>query len=202
MLTTRLLLITLVAVLTGCAVGQKTMESDPADLGSLGDDAILVLKLQPHYRVHIISGTNVGDSWASDETPMTSAVVINTFPKNEFIVARVKGTRPDQVYGLTAVLPEGIGPAVPHFKACAGNVTPTFQAPPGKVTYVGRVLVSGKGNVVGDGPTEDFSRIKAQVSANFPAVASAMELKPLQMKRLSKALCNSPTIVIPIPAVR
>ena len=99
-------------------------------------------------------------------------------------------------------MPEGIGPAVPHFKACAGNVTPTFQAPPGKVTYVGSVLVSVRGNSVGPGPAEDFARVKAQVSAQFPAVSSAMEFKPLQMKRLDKALCTRPTIVIPIPAVR
>lgn len=34
-----LLLTASVVVLTGCAVGQTTMEKDPADLGSLGEDA-------------------------------------------------------------------------------------------------------------------------------------------------------------------
>ena len=196
--TTHLLLLASVVVLTGCAVGQTTMEKDPADLGSLGEDAILVLKLKPHYRVHIISGTKTNDGWASDETPGSSAVVVNSFPRDEFIVARVKGTRSNQVYGLTAVLPEGIGAAVPHFKACTGNVTPTFEAPPGQVTYVGSVLVTGKGNSVQAGPAEDLSLVKAQLSAQLPAVASALASRPLQMTRLSKALCASTKIVIPI----
>ena len=178
------------------------MGGDPADLRSLGEDAILVLKLQPQYRIHIISGTRTDDGWASDETPMDSAVVINTFPKNEFIVVRVKGTRANQVYGLSAVLPQGIGLAVPHFKACAGNVTPTFEAPPGQVTYVGSVLVAGQGNRVQAGATEDLARVQAQLAAGFPAVSSAMAYRPLKMTRLTKALCASPTIVIPIPVSR
>jgi hypothetical protein len=196
---THLLLLVSVVVLTGCAVGQTTMDRDPADLRSLGEDAILVLKLQPHYRVHIISGTKTNDGWASDETPMSSAVAVNTFPRKQFIVARVKGTRSNQVYGLTAVLPEGIGAAVPHFKACAGNVTPIFEAPPGQVTYAGSVLVTGSGNTVHPGPAEELSRVKAQLAVEFPAVAAAMDFRPLQMTRLSKALCTSTKIVIPIP---
>ncbi|MBL8370854.1 MAG: hypothetical protein JNK28_05650 [Burkholderiaceae bacterium] len=190
------------AVLTGCAVGQTTMDRDPPDLRSLGEDAILVLKLQPEYRVHIISGTKTTDGWASDETPMSSAVVVNTFPKREYIVARVKGTRSNQVYGLSAVLPAGIGVAVPHFKACTGDLTPTFEVPPGQVTYVGSVLVTGKGDVVQPGPSEDLSRVRAQLSVDFPAASSAMEFRPLKMTRLSKALCASPKIVVPVPTVR
>jgi hypothetical protein len=175
-------------LLAGCAVGTTTLNRDPTSLDLLGDDAILVMRLQPHYRVHIITGTKSDGGWASDETPFNSAVAVNTFPKDQFIVARVKGTDARQVYGLTAILPQGIGLAAPHFKACAGDVTPTFEVPAGKVVYVGSLLASSAGAIQA-GQSESVETVKAKLSEIYPSIAARVEYKPLSFQRLTKAWC-------------
>lgn len=174
---------------SGCVVGAQNLTQDIPAADALANESILVIGFPKRYRVHIVSGTRAPGGWASDETPMSSAVVVNTYPEDGYIVARVPATTGSRVYGLTAVMPDAAGFA--HFKACAGNMTPVFEAPAGKVVYVGAVGVSaaGRGVQVHKGVPVSLDDVRLQLAGRFPTLAAAVQPEPMRMERLMKALC-------------
>jgi hypothetical protein len=187
-----LLMAPLPFILSACIVGTQNLTRDMQAADPLANESILVIGFPQPHRVHIASGTRSPGGWASDETPMSSAVVVNTLPGEGYIVARVPHTAGNKVYGLTAVMPGG---GFAHFKACAGNMTPVFEAPAGKVVYVGRLNVAsvgGKLQVQPDVP-ESVDDVKRNLGQRFPTLAAAIVAQPLRMERLTKALCTSPS---------
>lgn len=197
-----LVLLPLIAMVSGCVVGSQTLTKDIQGTSALGDDSILVIGLNQRYRVHIIAGTKSGEEWLSDETPLHSPVVVNTFPEEGFIVARVPGTTGNKIYGLTGVLPDGIGIGTPFFKACAGNVTPVFTAQPGKVVYAGQLELTYAGGTaqVQEATPKSLNEVKSALGLRFPAIAAALQAEPMRMERLARALCSRSTIPVILPS--
>lgn len=195
------LLLIVVMMLNSCVVGTQTMTKDINSISSLSNQTILVIGMSQQYRVQIIRGTKTKGGWASSESAMSTAIAVNTFPKDGFIIARVPGNTADEVYGLTAIMPEGIGPFTPYFKACKGNITPVFMAPPGKIVYVGQLVMSYNGGFfhVHEAASLSLDEVKNRLKARFPNVASGLQMEPMRMERLTKALCVSPTIHLSVP---
>lgn len=208
-------LLLLSIILAGCAIGAINAEGDPPQLDALGNDAVLVMRVQPYSRVHIATGEKKAEGWwTSDERPWHSAVAVNAFPKDEFIVVRVKGTTGSEMYGVSRVVPKTDDLFKKHYVPCDGDFMPTFELPPGKVTYIGTIVANELGHnrfkenfasKAQVGVQEDLTEVKAKLAPNYPKVAAAMEFRPFVFRQLTKSYeCYYPQapVLVPPPAAK
>ncbi len=156
----------LAVLLSGCVTFSGL---DPnSNYSDVGDSAIVVLGVSPRYRVHIFEGDRVGDKWSRD-TVMTK---LNVFPEDGYIVAKLPARTGTANYGIGAVLPQGIGGKV--FLPCKGQRTLTFDAPSGKVVYIGDIKLAEIGPQVRYEASSDFEAARAHVKARYPLLADKL----------------------------
>jgi hypothetical protein len=157
----------------------------------MGNSSVIVLGVHPRYRVQVFEGDNDGDKWLRN--PMMTT--LNVHPEDGYIVAKVRPRSGGKNYGVGGILPEGIGGDL--FFPCAGRKTVTFEAPEGKVVYVGNINYERNGKGVSFEVSSDISAARAHLQQKYPLLAEKLVNGGFSVKELSNTSCTT-TLVVPI----
>lgn len=165
-----LLLATLLAPgLSGCIAFSGL---DPAsNYQDIGNASIIVMGVSPRYRIHVSTGATESDGWHNTG----GIVTLNAFPEDGYIVARLAPRSGVLNYGISGILPEGMGSGGNHYIPCPGRRTFTFDAPAGAVVFVGDVSYAPPS--VGKlqfGAAFDIERARAHLRTRFPLLADRL----------------------------
>lgn len=187
----------LAVLLSGCVTFSGL---DPkSNYSDVGDDAIVVLGVSPRYRVHIFKGERLGDKWNRDQIMTT----LNVFPEDGYIVAKLPARTGASNYGVGGILPEGIGGRL--FIPCQGRRTLTFDAPGGKVVYVGDIKFVEAGSKVHYEASLDFEAARAHLKSRYPLLADRLVSGGFENPELANTPCArdaGPPIIIHTPVRR
>jgi hypothetical protein len=126
----KLLSTVVVAVaLPGCA-NMSGLDSR-SDYANFGNDTIIVMGVWPRNQIQVFEGEREDGKWRRKLLNAELAV----YPQSGYIVARLPARTGNKSYGIGGVLGDSAagGLLVP----CRGSLVPTFDAPVGKVVYVG-----------------------------------------------------------------
>jgi hypothetical protein len=117
------------AVLSGCA---NVSNLDPrSDYANFGNDTIIVMGVSPRNQIQVFEGEREDGKWRRKLLNAELAV----YPQGGYIVARLPARTGKENYGIGGVVAEGPGGGL--LVPCLGSRVPTFEAPGGKVVYVG-----------------------------------------------------------------
>lgn len=174
---------------------------DPAsNYAEIGDSSVIVLGVTPRYRVHIYEGERAGDKWNRDQV-MTK---LNVYPEDGYIVAKVPARSGALNYGIGGILPNGIGGGL--FTPCLGKSTITFDAPKGKVVYVGDVKLTSTGQTVRYEASSNPEAAMTHIKARFPRLAGQVVVGGFQLRELANTPCvqepGGPIIIYIPPMTR
>jgi hypothetical protein len=187
----------LAVILSGCI---SFSGLDPkSDYSDVGDEAIIVLGVSPRYRVHISKGDRVADKWNRDQI-MTK---LNVFPEDGYVVAKLPARSGTSNYGVAGILPEGIGGKL--FMPCQGKRTLTFDAPRGKVVYVGEIKFVEDGSNFHYEVSSNFEAARAYLKARYPLLADKLVSGGFENPELANTRCvrdAGPPIIIYLPVRR
>ena len=187
----------LALILSGCV--SFTGLDPESNYSDVGEDAIVVLGVSPRYRVHIFKGDRVGDKWNRDQIMTT----LNVFPEDGYVVAKLPARVGTSNYGVGGILPEGIGGEL--FIPCQGKRTLTFDAPRGKVVYVGEIKFVAAGSKVQYEVSSDFESARAHLKARYPLLADKLVSGGFENPELANTPCvrhPGPPIIIYLPGRR
>ena len=173
---------------------------DPkSNYAEIGQDSIIVLGVSPRYRVHIFDGERAGEKWNRNQVMTT----LNVYPENGYIVAKVSPRSGSLNYGIGGILPEGIGGKL--FIPCMGRKTITFDAPGGKVIYVGNITFVHSDATVRYEASSDFDAARAHLRSYYPALADRLIDQGFENPELANTPCGrepGAPIIIRIPRLR
>jgi hypothetical protein len=173
---------------------------DPkSNYAEIGRDSIIVLGVSPRYRVHIFEGERVGEKWNRDEV----MVKLNVYPENGYIVAKLSPRSGRLNYGIGGILPEGIGGQL--FHPCQGRRTMTFDAPEGKVVYVGDVTFVHSDKAVRYEASSNFAAAREHLRSHYPVLADRLIDQGFEHSQLANRPCGPSSlgpIMIQIPSFR
>lgn len=183
--------VAMATMLSGCVTFSGL---DPkSNYAEVGNGSIIVMGVSPAYRVHIFEGERVGDKWKRD----IIATKLNVYPVDGYIVARVPARTGAENYGIGGILPDGIGGKL--FIPCIGRKSLTFDAPAGKVVYIGDVTLAATGRGIGYNATSDIEAARAHLKARFPLLADKLVAGAgFENPELVNVPCTSPAIPIVI----
>jgi len=170
------------SVLSGC-VSFTGLDSG-SNYADVGDDAIIVMGVSQPYRVHVFRGERFEDKWLRDQI----IVKLNVYPQDGYIVARLPARSGKENYGIGGILPDGIGFTSTLFIPCQGRKTLTFDAPAGKVIYVGDINLEKTAAGIRYAGVSNFEAAQAHLKAHFPLIAD----KLVQGKFENPVLANTP----------
>ncbi len=178
--------------LAGCGVAFDNLRQD-AVLDDASGDAIVVIGVQPRYRVAIARGLI-----ADGQVAIGGAASINAYPEGGYIVGRLKAATFPSEYHIQLILPEGIGGFVPMYAPCGHESVASFAAPAGKVIYVGDVTFEREGAGMRLRYDEDFAAARAFMQRTYPALAPKLEPQPLATRPIRPYDCQPAHIPVPI----
>jgi hypothetical protein len=167
----------------------------PSNYSNFGEESVIVLGISPRFRVHIFDGEKTGDKWIRD----VIIVKLNVFPEDGYIVAKVPPKSGTQNYGIGGLLPEGLGLSPRMFSPCQGQSTLTFDAPAGKVVYVGDIRFVDKGSSVMFESSYDMEAARAHMRKHFPLLADKLTPGIVESRVLANVQCGGSPIPIFIP---
>ena len=182
------LILLLLSALSACSpIKPLSIDDSIAD-----SDTIIVIGISPKYRVHINEGIQSKGHWKIGK------LALNAWPENGYIVAKVPPKGPGEKYGLTMILPEGIGAFTPSYTACNGTETFTFEAPEGATSYVGHItfrLANGSMQLLLQYKLIDA---KKALQGNFPGIAEKLVAAPGSFLKVDGRFCGPHTIRVQI----
>lgn len=158
-------------------------------------ESVVVIGVKKNYRIGIQKGNVEGESWKYDQM---SVLASNTFPDQGYIVQRLTPRAKGENYAIAQILPEGIGGFTPRFSPCNGQDVLTFEAPAGKVIYVGDVDYLRTGDLMSFAYSRDINSAKSHIEKNFPNLASKLEQTDAKIMQVSNMNCGPISITIPI----
>ncbi|GAA5445178.1 hypothetical protein Misp06_03375 [Microbulbifer sp. NBRC 101763] len=186
----RLIVVTLfITALSGC-ISFSNMSKD-SSYSDLGEDSVIILGIKPDFRVHIYKGEELDYGWEMNNV----AVTLNTFPEGGYIVAKLSPRSDGINYGVGGVLPEGIGGQL--YMPCGGKETMTFEAPAGKVVYVGSLEFVGSNGSKSFKVTNDFDDAKKYLEQEYPSFSKHLEYSEPAILKVANISCTR-TIYIPV----
>ncbi len=152
-----------------CVRGVGLANSEP--------DATVVMAVEPGCRLFVFEGeSDLAGKWRRTATKAAA------WARSEdgFIVIKLSPRTGRQSYGVTTIFPEGM-PGI--YEASPGASVAVFNAPPGKVTLVGRLtVVAGQtGPIVAVDDAVTRQAAEAFLAKNHPEVPAAVEGGSLQM---------------------
>jgi len=168
----------LVGLVSGCAIQFSNL--DPAaKISREQGDAVVVLAVKPRSRVSLFEGVGEGGRWSCK----SSFNIANVFPENGFVVLKLKPREGNMNYGIGQVLPDGIGGA--RFIVHGNAVVPVFHAPPGRVTFVGGIVLARHGGSLSIKPDEVTTVEEAEqfLRSSYPGLAGGVDNDPLVFLR-------------------
>jgi hypothetical protein len=175
---------------SGCVTMSTASHSTSFDAQS--KTGLVIFGVSPNYRV----GAKKGPYTASDfENSQFRLFEFNVFPASGYVVSTVSPTIAGEAYALLQILPEGIGG--PAFKACDGLNAATFQADPGKVTYLGEFQYHFEGRQLKIRHMVDLQKAAEHLRATYPQIkAEPTYVEPVWLT--VKGLSCTTTIYVPV----
>lgn len=168
---------------------------------------MVILGVLPSYQVNFHNGSADGTYWTPSNGLSSSGA--NVFPENGYIVVKVPSLSEAESYGVVEIMPRGF--AGYNFVACAGDKMPAFQAPAGRVIYVGDIhydLDLQTGDKLSYEYTLNPEKARQFLTSYYPDLASKMETQEAQELVSKSRECDRPMLVaaggvmIPIPRFR
>jgi len=157
-----------------------------ADDGS----AILVLGLNPRYRIHMLRGPIEDGMWVR---PKVDVPEINLFPENGYIVVKVKPTTPSEPLSLSLVFP-GKG----SFGPCQDANGPVFFAKAGAVNYVGDLNYHFNGSELRFEHTLKEENVRKFLRASYPGYEERLVVHPVRHLKVKTSRCSENSVPIPV----
>ena len=164
-------------------------------LSDLGGDSVVVMGVTPRYRVEI------GKSFAADdklEISVWPPEALSSYPEGGYIVGRVSARTGRELHHLAAILPEGYGLFARQFMPCNGEETATFEAPPGKVIYVGDVTFSEVNEKLAVRYSSNPEAARQYLAEAYPELVTSFESQPFVLRTISNRGCDPTHITVPI----
>jgi hypothetical protein len=180
----------------GCVSYSNLKGDTAADPNS--QDAIVVMGLQPRYRVAIARGSIN----AEGRVRVGGMATLNVFPEDGYVVGRVPAASSPDEYHLQLILPQGIGAFVPAYFPCGDERVLTFEAPPGKVLYVGDVEFSTVPGKLELRYRVDIDGAKIYVKEHYPRLVDRLEPAAVKFVPIVHLDCGPKHIVIPVTVYR
>jgi hypothetical protein len=175
---------------SGCVTMSTASHSTSFDAQS--KTGLVIFGVSPNYRVGAKKGPYTTDDFQNSELRLFE---FNLFPAAGYVVSTVSPTVTGEAYALLQILPEGIGG--PAFKACDGLKAATFQAEPGKVTYLGEFEYQFEGRQLRILHAVDLQRAVEHLRATYPQIKA--ELTYVEPAWLTvKGLSCTTTIYVPV----
>lgn len=168
-------------------------------LDDLRGDAIVVIGVDPRYRIHVTKGSVAGELWSASPAAF---VTLNVFPEGGYVVGRVPARSGNEGYYVGAILPEGIGISVPMYGPCNGDSAATFEAPAGTVTYVGNIAYGEAESTLAVTYSNDFEAAKKYMTTQYPHLADAMVGSEMKVREVTNFDCTAKGVPIVVYIVR
>ena len=171
--------------MSGCAVPHQLDPS--AQNADLSGSTIIVMGVSAPRQLQVSGGTvEPTGEWNSGDSTFAAA---NAKSVAGYIVVKLAATSANQSYALTGILDTFVFGN--QFHACNGGQTMTFDAPAGKVIFVGDLVLDESS--LGRGKfriTTDSERARAYLRERYPALADRMIAKPGVMRVSLSGPCN------------
>ncbi|WP_147431337.1 hypothetical protein [Azonexus fungiphilus] len=180
-------------LLSGCVTTSNLPKNEPAMVSP--QETVFVIGVQPRYRVALAKGRVDGTKWSRDSF---SVATTNSFPDDGYIVVKVPSLSPPEWYGIAQILPEGIGVLAPRYMPCIGQGVVAFQAPSGKIVYVGDIEYKREGDKLKFNYAWRPEAAKKFVSSSYSALSDRLELSEGSIFTESSTTCDPTTIYVQI----
>lgn len=185
-------LVPFLALLVGCATTSNLNSN--YTLNNLGTQSVVVLGVQPDYRVRVDEGNLENgafkfNSFASGKFSVT--------PVDGYIIATLDATPEDKRYAITYIF--DTHHLMTHAYTPCANTTPTFSVPPGSVVYLGNYTFNESADGLSRAVSYDEKSVKAYLDQHYPGLASLpfISQHAVDMHVIGEP-CGTP-IFIPIP---
>jgi len=184
-----LLLITIIMQLGACS-GLPTFSNLNKDYTFSEHDSIVIIGVNPRYRIGIQSGKYDGEYWERNELSVLS---LNLFPEKGYVVAKLPPLKETEAYALDQVLPDDIGGK--RYPLCDKHSTLTFNTIKGKVLYIGDIKLLQKDNKLKISFDSNIEHARKFLLNEYPTLAN--KLVSAETKIIpTKEECKPETIYI------
>ncbi len=165
------------------AISFKNLDKDYA-LKASSTDVVIVIGITPRYRVAIARGSII-----DGKVMVGRGASINAFPEHGYIVGKLKPATAPSEYHIQMVLPEGIGAFVPAYTLCGDDNAISFQAPTGKVLYLGDIAFENRAKSLRPRLSYNFESAKKFMGNEYPKLAPHMEQAQFTSIPLYNSMC-------------
>jgi hypothetical protein len=194
MITMRIAALMFVGIgLSGCITYGNLGKNETIDKNS--KDAIIVVGVQPRYRVAIGRGTVVDGQIKFSNGGFAT---LNVFPEGGYIVGKVPAASSPDEYHINMILPEGIGGFTPRYSPCGDEKVLSFAAPAGSVVYVGDINFSTNASDLKIDYSTNLEAARAFLSQQYPKLAARLEKQTPQAFPFAGSTCTPQHVAIPI----
>ncbi|WP_129775203.1 hypothetical protein [Peristeroidobacter soli] len=182
-------------LLTVSACGVSNIKSD-SSVRLRSDEAILLLGFRPESRIHLVRGPVHDNTW---RRPRLDVPEVNAFPEQGYVFVKVKATRPEERLGVSLIFPT----TRTYFGPCRDSVSPTFEAKPGVVNYVGDLAYTMEDGTMRLQFAMDEQSAQQFVRENHPRLGLQLTTQPMTPMKADSHLCDPKsgtyTIYVSIP---
>jgi hypothetical protein len=186
------------SLLSGCVTTSNLATGNGSASVDMSE-SVVIIGVTPRYRVALVKGTPHGDSWSRDHS---SVATTNTYPDDGYIVVKIPARSGTGSYGVGQILPEGIGGFAPQYVPCTGHTLVTFEAPAGKVTYVGDIQFSINGQTARYQYSHNLEQARRFLSSKYPALAAKVEGQDARLLTMDNTNCGPATLSVPVVRTR
>lgn len=178
-------------LLSGCGA-MSTLDPNEATISDKA--SIVILGVQPRFRIGVSAGNGLTQTWRP-----TSGFHANAFPEDGYLVLKLTPTKEGASYGVTQVLTKDFGLAIPpRYTACTGRATAAFEAPAGKVIYVGDLEYEVKGDSLRFSYGKSPERLREMLGKKYPALADKWESGEIYFPTVENLDCGPLHGTIPV----
>jgi hypothetical protein len=156
------------------------------------DEAVVVLGVNPDFKVSFKNGTTEDSGWSIDNYSLSAT---SNFPTNGYVVVKVPSRTKAETYGLAQVQVKG---SIVGYLPCRGNLVITFEAPPGRVSYIGDMFYEKISSEYDPSITKKIKytyssnpdKAKRFLTENYPQLAPRMEVQEGKELPVIKSECD------------
>jgi hypothetical protein len=198
--TTRRLVFVMTTVVV-CACGVRSNLKPGPSARADEQSTIIVLGVKAGHAIRVHTGDLEGSVWNYNLLPDPAA---RSWPDDDgYLVWKLAPLPPGVAYGVTQITVDDIGSPPQAFEPCNGSTAVTFEAPAGKVVYVGDVEFerSPDRRWLGFRLVSDEEGARAYLRKRYPALASELVAGSSAVRKVRGMLClpNVPMIIsIPV----
>jgi hypothetical protein len=187
----------LLAAVVVSACGVRSNLKPGASARTDAQSTIIVLGVKAGHAIRLHTGHIEGTSWNFDYFPDPAA---RAWPDDDgYLVLKLAPLPQGRAYGVSQITVDDVGSPPQYFEMCNGT-TVTFEAPAGKVVYVGDLEFqrSPDRQSLGYRLTSDENGARDYLRKRYPALASELVIGSSVVRKIKGMLClpNVPMLII------